>query len=382
METSKGFFTPFNNKNDNLAMSISQNIQFNNPINNFRFQNIIAIGNPIVDISSEIDKESIQKYRLKWGETVFVDPGNVGFFDELESKPQVTYIPGGSIQNTLRVASWCLNMEPNNVGKFSLTMLGATGTDPYKDKIVNALKSSGVVPLIQSIPNMSTSRCGVGIYKKERCLLTEIRASNCLTEDFVNENLNKIDMNDAFLIEGYFLQEKFEICKKLCLDFNRDKKFIILALSAVFMVQAHFEKILEISNYADMIVGNMEELEAFAGEKGESYKDTFEKVCRKLSNKDRLFVITDGSKGVLVSKYDYKKGKLDFILQSFPTIMKTEEIVDLNGAGDAFLGGFLSQFMKGSSLYSCCRAGNDAASIILKNVGCTFQKDLKLEFGN
>jgi adenosine kinase len=382
METSKGFFTPFNNQNDNLAMSISQNIQFNNPINNFRFQNIIAIGNPIVDISSEIDKESIQKYRLKWGETVFVDPGNVGFFDELESKPQVTYIPGGSIQNTLRVASWCLNMEPNNVGKFSLTMLGATGTDPYKDKIVNALKSSGVVPLIQSIPNMSTSRCGVGIYKKERCLLTEIRASNCLTEDFVNENLNKIDMNDAFLIEGYFLQEKFEICKKLCLDFNRDKKFIILALSAVFMVQAHFEKILEISNYADMIVGNMEELEAFAGEKGESYKDTFEKVCRKLSNKDRLFVITDGSKGVLVSKYDYKKGKLDFILQSFPTIMKTEEIVDLNGAGDAFLGGFLSQFMKGSSLYSCCRAGNDAASIILKNVGCTFPKDLKLEFGN
>ena len=169
---------------------------------------------------------------------------------------------------------------------------------------------------------------------------------------------------------------------KLCLDFNRDKKFIILALSAVFMVQAHFEKILEISNYADMIVGNMEELEAFAGEKGESYKDTFEKVCRKLSNKDRLFVITDGSKGVLVSKYDYKKGKLDFILQSFPTIMKTEEIVDLNGAGDAFLGGFLSQFMKGSSLYSCCRAGNDAASIILKNVGCTFPKDLKLEFGN
>ena len=382
METSKGFFTPFNSQNDNLAMSISQNIQFNNPINNFRFQNIIAIGNPIVDISSEIDKESIQKYRLKWGETVFVDPGNVGFFDELESKPQVTYIPGGSIQNTLRVASWCLNMEPNNVGKFSLTMLGATGTDPYKDKIVNALKSSGVVPLIQSIPNMSTSRCGVGIYKKERCLLTEIRASNCLTEDFVNENLNKIDMNDAFLIEGYFLQEKFEICKKLCLDFNRDKKFIILALSAVFMVQAHFEKILEISNYADMIVGNMEELEAFAGEKGESYKDTFEKVCRKLSNKDRLFVITDGSKGVLVSKYDYKKGKLDFILQSFPTIMKTEEIVDLNGAGDAFLGGFLSQFMKGSSLYSCCRAGNDAASIILKNVGCTFPKDLKLEFGN
>ena len=382
METSKGFFTPFNNQNDNLAMSISQNIPYNNPSTNYRFQNIIAIGNPIVDISSEIDKESIQKYRLKWGETVFVDPGNVGFFDELESKPQVTYIPGGSIQNTLRVASWCLNMEPNNKGKFSLTMLGATGTDPYKEKIVNALKFSGVIPLLQPIPNMCTSRCGVGIYKKERCLLTEIRASNCLTEDFVNENINKIDSNDAFLIEGYFLQEKFDICKKLCFDFSRDKKFIILTLSAVFMVQAHYDKILEISNYADMIVGNMEELEAFSGSKGESYKDTFEKVSRKLNPKDRLFVVTDGSKGVLVSKYDYKKGKLDFILQSFPTLIKNEDIVDLNGAGDAFLGGFLSQFMKGSSLYSCCRAGNDAAAVILRHVGCTFSKDSKIEFGN
>ena len=62
--------------------------------------------------------------------------------------------------------------------------------------------------------------------------------------------------------------------------------------------------------------------------------------------------------------------------------MKTEEITDLNGAGDAFLGGFLSQYMKGSSLYSCCRAGNDASFVILKNVGCTFPKDKKIEFGN
>ena len=62
--------------------------------------------------------------------------------------------------------------------------------------------------------------------------------------------------------------------------------------------------------------------------------------------------------------------------------MKTEEIVDLNGAGDAFLGGFLSRYMKGASLYSCCRAGNDASYAILKNVGCTFPKDKKIQFFN
>ena len=380
METSKGFFSSSNKQDNNLAMSVSQTSALGG--DNARFHSIIAIGNPIVDISAEIDKDSIQKYRLKWGETVFADQSNIGFFDELESKPHVTYIPGGSIQNTLRVLSWCLNMEEKNKGKYSITMLGATGNDGYKEKIMNALKVSGVKPLLQSIPNMSTSRCGVGIYKKERCLLPEIRASNCLTEEFVSEHQNEIYENDALIIEGYFLQEKYDICKNLCLEFKKEKKVVILALSAVFMVQAHFDKIVEISNYADMIVGNMEELQAFAGENSGNYKDIFEKVYKKLEPKDRIFVVTDGSKGVLVSKYDYKRGKLDFILQSFPSVMKTEDIVDLNGAGDSFLGGFLSQFMKGCTLYSCCRAGNDAASVILKNVGCTFPKDGKIDFEN
>jgi len=348
-----------------------------------RFHSIIAIGNPIVDISAEIDSENLQKYRLKWGDTLFADDNNRGFYDFLESKPEVTYIPGGSIQNSLRVASWCLSMEPENKDKYSITMLGATGDDGYKEKIMDALKSAGVKPLLQAIPNMSTSRCGVGIFQKERSLLTEIRASNCLTEEFVKENEDEIFKNDAILIEGYFLQEKFELCKNLCLEFKKRNKSVILTLSAVFMVEVHKDKIMEISQLADIIVSNIEEMKVFAETKEEGYKEILEKAFKKLNEGDRLFVVTDGSKGVVTSKFDYKRGIVDFITQSFPIIMKTEEIVDLNGAGDAFLGGFLSQFMKGCSLHACCRAGNEASSIILKNVGCTFSntKDVKIVFG-
>ena len=54
--------------------------------------------------------------------------------------------------------------------------------------------------------------------------------------------------------------------------------------------------------------------------------------------------------------------------------------MDLNGAGDAFLGGFLSQWMQGKTLNTCCKAGNSASGVILKNVGCTFPKDGKIEF--
>ena len=55
--------------------------------------------------------------------------------------------------------------------------------------------------------------------------------------------------------------------------------------------------------------------------------------------------------------------------------------MDLNGAGDAFLGGFLAMYLKGNTknkLFSCCKAGNEAASVILKNVGCTYPRNFKL----
>ena len=182
------------------------------------------------------------------------------------------------------------------------------------------------------------------------------------------------------LIEGYFLQEKFNICKNLCMGFKNENKFIILTLSATFMVQVHYDKIMEIAENANMIVGNMEEIEAFVGSKGLPEKELLEKAHRLLPPKERLFVITGGINGAFVSSYNYKKGRLEFILQSFPLLLKNEEIADLNGAGDAFLGGFLSQFMKGNSLNSCCRAGNDASSVIFKNIGCIFPKDKIIEF--
>ena len=134
------------------------------------------------------------------------------------------------------------------------------------------------------------------------------------------------------------------------------------------------------SNYSDIIVGNMAELEELARVKNVDYKTTIEKASKNLSNKERLFVITTGSKGVIVGKYDYKKENMDFILQSFPNVIKSDEIVDLNGAGDAFLGGFLSQYMQGKKLTTCCKAGNDAASVILKNIGCTFTKNAIIHF--
>jgi adenosine kinase len=57
----------------------------------------------------------------------------------------------------------------------------------------------------------------------------------------------------------------------------------------------------------------------------------------------------------------------------FPVIpVPKERLVDTNGAGDAFVGGFLSQLVAGKPVEECVRAGNYAANVIIQRSGCTF----------
>ena len=343
---------------------------------------LIALGDPIVDITSEIGTDIIKKYNLKWGDTVFLDENNDnGVYGELERMPEVRYIPGGAVENSIRVLAWCLNMDPNTKNRYKITMMGCAGDDLYRQKVLNALNELNVNALFETLPNEKTSRCGVGIYRKERFLITQLRASKKLSEEFIEQNIEQILSNEAIIIEGYMLPNKFDICKKLTDCFSRDKKCVILTLSAMFIVQNHSEKILEIANKTDIIVGNIGEGEILAGVKGDNdnIKEVFEAISKKIVPKDRLLIFTAGASGVYCGQYDYKRNQLDYIFQYFANKIPNDEIVDLNGAGDAFLGGFLSEYLKGSPIYECCKIGTESASIILRNVGCTFPKNMKFD---
>ena len=175
------------------------------------------------------------------------------------------------------------------------------------------------------------------------------------------------------------LPNKLDICRRLTDCFNRENKVVILTLSAMFIVQFHYDKLMEIANKSDMIVGNIKEAEILSGIKDGNVKDIFENIFKKLSPRDRILVITSGSEGVYCSKYNYKRNQIDFVYQYFANNISNDEIVDLNGAGDSFFGGFLSEYLKGSPIHECCRIGTEAASVILRNVGCTFPKNLKFE---
>ena len=361
-------------------LSLSRNFYFSQE--RPQIFSIVALAEPILDITSVIDESLIEKYGLKWGGTVLIDEKDeklVKIFEDLEKMPEVEFVPGGSAQNSVRVLRWCLNADPYLQHNFKVSMVGSIGDDPYKDKILNALKELGVNPIFEVLKNDKTSRCAVGIYKKEKTFATQLMASKRLSEEFVDQHINEIISHQALFIEGYMVSNKFDICKKLIDYFLKDKKTIILSLCAPFIVKFHHDKIVELANNADIITGNLEEAIEFSGHQSKDIDTIFQIIFEKLKPKEnRLLVITDGDNGAYWGKYDYEEKRLEHIIQYFAYDLKEDEIQDLNGAGDAFLGGFLSKYMEGYSVHDCCKIGIEAATVILKNVGCTFDKNRSL----
>ena len=343
---------------------------------------IVALAEPILDIISDIDESILKEYDLKWGSTVLInekDDKTEKIFEHFDKMPNVEYVPGGSAQNSVRVLKSCLNNESYDKTKFKVSMVGSIGDDPYKDKIIKSLKELGVNPIFEVLKNDKTSRCAVGIYKKEKAFATQLMASKRLSEEFINQHIEDITSHQALLIEGYMVSNKFDICKKLMEYFLKDKKPIILSLCAPFIVKIHYDKMVELANDADIIAGNLEEALEFSGNKSKDIDTIFQIIYEKLKPKEnRLLVITDGENGAYWGKYNYEEKRLEHMIQYFAYDIKEDEIKDLNGAGDAFLGGFLCKYMQGYSVHDCCKMGIEAATVILKNVGCTFDKEKKL----
>ena len=386
--------TSFFNNNFIFANSFSQNLNYSK---NFYFNNeikerpelnsILGIGDCIVDIIAEIDKKIIEQYHLKNKKTKYIDENNKKIFDELNKMACVYYIVGGSIQNILKSLSFSLyqNQLSNNINNdlsninlnqnYNISMLGCVGGDIYKEKIINSLIQNKIRPLIK-LTNGETSKCAVGIYNKIPFIISDIKSSKNLDEEFILSNKDNILNHEILLIEGYYLQHQFEICKELCELFQKEQnKLIILILNNIELNQYLGEKFVIISNYADIIFSSLSQVEEFTNLKGGIEKQKiFEKLFQKLSdNKKRLLVIKDGKDESYCASYDYTRKHLEYILTCFPQKIKSEEIIDEIGVEDAFFGGFLAGYMKGFSLYTCLKKGNDVANITLKNMGCTFE---------
>ena len=65
---------------------------------------MVGLGNPLLDISANVDEDFLSKYDLKPNNAILAEEKHKPLYDEMVKKYRVDYIPGGATQNTLRVA--------------------------------------------------------------------------------------------------------------------------------------------------------------------------------------------------------------------------------------------------------------------------------------
>lgn len=83
------------------------------------------------------------------------------------------------------------------------------------------------------------------------------------------------------------------------------------------------------------------------------------------AQRSRLVVITQGADPTII----VQDGKIT----EYPVIpISPKDIVDTNGAGDAFVGGFLSRFVREEPISQCVAAGNYLANLVIQRSGASY----------
>lgn len=330
---------------------------------------LFGMGNPLLDISAVVDKDFLDKYSLKPNDQILAEDKHKELFDELVKKFKVEYHAGGSTQNSMKVAQWMIQ-EPHRAATF----FGCIGIDKFGEILKSKAADAHVDAHYYEQNEQPTGTCAACITGGNRSLVANLAAANCYKKEKhldLENNWMLVEKARVYYIAGFFLTVSPESVLKVARYAAENNRTFTLNLSAPFISQFFKEALMEVMPYVDILFGNETEAATFAREQGFETKDIKE-IARKTqalpkvnSKRQRTVIFTQGRDDTIVATGND--------VTAFPVLdQNQEEIVDTNGAGDAFVGGFLSQLVSNKPLTECIRAGHYAASVIIRRTGCTF----------
>jgi adenosine kinase len=269
-----------------------------------------------------------------------------------------------------------LTDEPGGVG-----VLGSVGQDYYGELYEKLLREECIIPILQRFEDVNTGVCAVFCYDKDRGHITDLGASTLVSEDFVQKTWDQF--KDAMLIytELFILKHRKEIVYSLAELGLADEKVFGFNLPSFYFIETYLDDIKTLFEYADTVFTNAAEAKLFGTLLGLDDTENLNELCISLAkfnkrnkNKKRVVIITCGPDPVYIAEYDHLKDIITYTGKHLPVNVDDELIIDTNGAGDAFAGGFLSRYVKGNSLEECAKAGHWAAAIVIQTRGCQLPK--------
>eukprot|EP00049_Salpingoeca_infusionum_P017178 m.352018 g.352018 ORF g.352018 m.352018 type:complete len:345 (+) comp16422_c0_seq1:74-1108(+) len=328
---------------------------------------LLGMGNPLLDISAHVEPALLEKYGLEHNLAILAEEKHLPIYDELVKNFDVEYIAGGATQNSIRVAQWMIG-KPQ-----STSFIGCIGKDEYGATLKKEADKAHVRAAYMEDDTTPTGTCAVLVTGSERTLVANISAANNYKEEHLSEPdvWALVDAAKFYYISSFFITVSPPTIMKVASHAAEQDKVFAMNLAAPFLSQFFKDPLVEASQYWDIIFGNETEAEAFSTamefgttDLAEIAKKTYA-LPKANTKRNRIVVFTHGAEATVVctdnkiSTYDVEK-------------LEADQIIDTNGAGDAFVGGFMSQYIQGKSIEESVQAGHWSARVIIQRSGCTY----------
>jgi len=231
--------------------------------------------------------------------------------------------------------------------------MGCVGDDDFAKIMADAATADGVDVRYMVDAATPSGTCAVAVKGGERSLVANLAAANNYKIAHVKESANwaLVDAARVVYSAGFFLTVAPDAMLEVAQACTAAGKTYCLNLSAPFLAQVPpFKKaMMDVMPHVSVLFGNETEARAFAESEGWATQDTQE-IAAKIAalpkasgTRGRTVVITQGADATVV----YENGRTHLV----PVIpLAADKLVDTNGAGDAFVGGFLTGLAGGATL--------------------------------
>ncbi|TBU26624.1 adenosine kinase [Dichomitus squalens] len=332
---------------------------------------LFALGNPLLDMQVTNGEELLKKYELKSNDAILAEEKHHPIYNELVEKYKVTYVAGGAAQNAARGAAYVL--PPHSV-----VYVGCVGDDDLAEQLKAANAREGLDQRYLVKKGEKTGACAVIITGHDRSLVTNLAAAEKFEQSHLSspEVAPLIDAAKIFYVEGYFLTHGTESALEVAKKASEAGKIFVLNLSAPFIPQFFAVQLQQILPYTDVVIGNEAEAEAWGSANGLPDKNDLAAVARAIASqpksnasRPRTVIITHGPKSTTVVTGDNLDNP-----KVYPVNPLAEgQIVDTNGAGDAFAGGLLGGLVLDKSIDESIEAGHKLGAMCVQQVGPTYK---------
>ena len=252
--------------------------------------------------------------------------------------------------------------------------------------MLNLMQSERVTTHYETSASAPTGLCAVLVTPgNNRSMVTRLGAGRNFTLDHLLSSSvwRLVEQARILYINGFMLNDCQECVTRIGQHSADEGKCFVFNLSAPYLSKVFKEECRRAVEFSDIVIGNSDEARALACNFGMMTSSSCDddasdlhgiireiaalpKVSRK---RERMVVITQGAGDILV----FENGNVrEFPVSRIPS----EEIVDTNGAGDAFVGGFLSELVRGRGVDVCVEKGVKAAHLIMRQPGCTLPAKL------